>query len=101
MKKVFLLFLLTLTFSINIFADGDAIRVLHTKVIRVKQGHNIDIKANILNAHKVNYVILHYKNISDKIWSEKEMTPKNGFYDAQVKVEDYLIPTEYKELRNS
>jgi len=26
---------------------------------------------------------------------------EHGFYDTLVKVEDYLIPTEYKELRNS
>jgi len=25
----------------------------------------------------------------------------HGFYDTPVKIEDYLIPTEYKELRNS
>ncbi len=84
MNKVFGLFLLTLFFSVTTFAEGDAIRVLHTKVIRVKQGHNIDIKANILNAHKVNYVILHYKNISDKKWSEKEMTPQEGFYTSEI-----------------
>ena len=84
MKKTFLLFLLTLTFSMSIFADGDAIRVLHTKVIRVKQGHNIDIKANVLNAYKANYIILHYKNINDKTWSEKEMNPKDGFYTAVI-----------------
>jgi len=30
-----------------------------------------------------------------------EIGYKNGFYDTEVKVEDYLIPTEYKELRNS
>jgi len=84
MKKVFFLFLLTLIFSFSVFADGDAIRVLHTKVIRVRQGENINIKANILNAHKVNYVILHYKNINDKSWSEKEMVPKDGFYAAEI-----------------
>jgi 1,4-dihydroxy-6-naphthoate synthase len=26
---------------------------------------------------------------------------KHGFYDTLVKIEDYLIPTEYQELRNS
>ena len=26
---------------------------------------------------------------------------EHGFYDTLVKIEDYLIPTEYKELRNS
>ena len=30
-----------------------------------------------------------------------EIGYKNGFYDELVKVEDYLIPTEYKEIRNS
>lgn len=30
-----------------------------------------------------------------------EIGYKNGFYDVEVKIEDYLIPTEYKELRNS
>lgn len=84
MKKTFLSLLLMLLFSVSILADGDAIRVLHTKVIRVKQGHNIEIKANVLNSYKVNYIILHYKNINDKAWSEKEMKPKEGFYTAIV-----------------
>jgi 1,4-dihydroxy-6-naphthoate synthase len=26
---------------------------------------------------------------------------EHGFYDDLVKAEDYLIPSEYKELRNS
>ncbi|MEA3331619.1 MAG: MqnA/MqnD/SBP family protein [Campylobacterota bacterium] len=30
-----------------------------------------------------------------------EIGYKNGFYDKLVKIEDYLIPREYKELRNS
>lgn len=30
-----------------------------------------------------------------------EIGYKNGFYDVEVKIENYLIPTEYKELRNS
>jgi len=30
-----------------------------------------------------------------------EIGYKNGFYDTPLKVEDYLIPTEYKEIRNS
>jgi 1,4-dihydroxy-6-naphthoate synthase len=30
-----------------------------------------------------------------------EIGYKNGFYDRPVKIKDYLIPTEYKELRNS
>nr|WP_321267405.1 MqnA/MqnD/SBP family protein [uncultured Sulfurimonas sp.] len=30
-----------------------------------------------------------------------ELGYKHGFYDSQVKIEDYLIPTEYKEIRNS
>jgi 1,4-dihydroxy-6-naphthoate synthase len=30
-----------------------------------------------------------------------EIGYKHGFYDTPVKIEDYLIPTEYTELRNS
>ncbi|QOP44859.1 menaquinone biosynthesis family protein [Sulfurimonas paralvinellae] len=30
-----------------------------------------------------------------------EIGYEHGFYDTLVKIEDYLIPTEYKELRNS
>jgi len=30
-----------------------------------------------------------------------EIGYEHGFYDTAVKIEDYLIPTEYKELRNS
>ena len=28
-----------------------------------------------------------------------EIGYKHGFYDTLVKIEDYLIPTEYKDLR--
>ena len=40
---------------------------------------------------------IQYKAI-DKLF---EIGYKNGFYDTLVNVEDYLIPTEYKEIRNS
>jgi 1,4-dihydroxy-6-naphthoate synthase len=40
---------------------------------------------------------IQYKAI-DKLF---ELGFKHGFYDTLVKVEDYLIPTEYKELRYS
>jgi 1,4-dihydroxy-6-naphthoate synthase len=40
---------------------------------------------------------IQYKAI-DKLF---EIGYKHGFYDTLVKIEDYLIPTEYKELRNS
>jgi 1,4-dihydroxy-6-naphthoate synthase len=30
-----------------------------------------------------------------------EIGYKHGFYDQPVKIEDYLIPTEYETLRNS
>ena len=40
---------------------------------------------------------LQYKAI-DKLF---EIGYKHGFYDVPVKVKDYLIPTEYTELRNS
>jgi len=30
-----------------------------------------------------------------------ELGHKHGFYDSEVKVEDFMIPTEYKEIRNS
>jgi len=40
---------------------------------------------------------LQYKAI-DKLF---EIGYKHGFYDAPVSIKDYLIPTEYNELRNS
>ena len=40
---------------------------------------------------------IQYKAI-DKLF---ELGYKHGFYDAPVKIEEYLIPTEYKELRNA
>ena len=40
---------------------------------------------------------LQYKAIN-KLY---ELGYKHGFYDSLVKVEEYLIPTEYEELRNS
>jgi len=30
-----------------------------------------------------------------------EIGYKHGFYDALVRAEDFMIPTEYKELRHS
>jgi 1,4-dihydroxy-6-naphthoate synthase len=39
---------------------------------------------------------IQYKAI-DKLF---ELGYKHGFYDSLVKIQDYLIPTEYKELRN-
>ena len=30
-----------------------------------------------------------------------EIGYKNGFYETPVNIKDYLIPTEYEELRNS
>ena len=30
-----------------------------------------------------------------------EIGYKNGFYDAEVKAQDFMIPTEYKNLRDS
>ena len=40
---------------------------------------------------------IQYKAI-DKLF---EIGYKHGFYDAPLKIQDYLIPTHYKELRNS
>ena len=40
---------------------------------------------------------IQYKAI-DKLF---ELGYKHGFYDTLVKVEDFMIPTEYEELRNS
>ncbi|WP_297484360.1 MqnA/MqnD/SBP family protein [Sulfurimonas sp.] len=40
---------------------------------------------------------IQYKAI-DKLF---ELGYKHGFYDTPVKIEEYLIPTEYKELRNA
>ena len=40
---------------------------------------------------------LQYEAI-DKLF---EIGYKHGFYDTLVKIKDYTIPTQYKELRNS
>jgi len=40
---------------------------------------------------------IQYKAI-DKLF---EVGYKNGFYDTEIKIKDYLIPQEYEELRNS
>ena len=40
---------------------------------------------------------IQYKAI-DKLF---ELGYKHGFYDSEVKIQDYLIPTKYTELRNS
>ncbi|MDH4944776.1 MqnA/MqnD/SBP family protein [Sulfurimonas sp. C5] len=49
------------------------------------------------NDESVSLSPIQYKAI-DKLF---EIGYKHGFYDTLVKVEDYLIPTEYKELRYS
>ncbi len=49
------------------------------------------------NDESVSLSPVQYKAI-DKLF---EIGHKHGFYDTLVKVEDYLIPTEYKELRFS
>jgi 1,4-dihydroxy-6-naphthoate synthase len=49
------------------------------------------------NADSVQMSDLQYKAI-DKLF---EIGYKNGFYDTQIKSQDFLIPTGYEELRNS
>jgi 1,4-dihydroxy-6-naphthoate synthase len=49
------------------------------------------------NDESISLSPIQYKAI-DKLF---ELGFKNGFYDTLVKVEDYLIPTEYQELRYS
>ena len=49
------------------------------------------------NDESISLSPLQYEAI-DKLF---EIGYKHGFYDVPVKIEDYLIPTEYKELRNS
>ena len=49
------------------------------------------------NDDSITLSALQYKAI-DKLF---EIGYKHGFYDMPVKIEDYLIPTEYAELRNS
>ena len=61
-----------LMFSLTISAASD-IRVLHPKVKRVNAGESIEVKAGVINAYKVNYIILHFKDVDEKNWSEKEM----------------------------
>jgi len=49
------------------------------------------------NDESISLSPLQYKAI-DKLF---ELGYKHGFYDSPLKIEDYLIPTEYKELRNA
>lgn len=49
------------------------------------------------NDESISLSDIQYKAI-DKLF---EIGYKHGFYDVPVKVQDYLIPTEYTELRNS
>ena len=49
------------------------------------------------NDESISLSPLQYKAIN-KLF---ELGYKHGFYDAPVNVEDYLIPTEYTEIRNS
>jgi 1,4-dihydroxy-6-naphthoate synthase len=49
------------------------------------------------NDESISLSPLQYKAIN-KLF---ELGYKHGFYDAPLKVEDYLIPTEYTEIRNS
>ena len=72
-------FLFFLFFSLTILASSE-IRVLHPKVKKAVVGQPVKITANIINAYRVNYIILHYKNANDKTWSQEEMTPIDGKY---------------------
>jgi 1,4-dihydroxy-6-naphthoate synthase len=49
------------------------------------------------NDESISLSAIQYRAI-DKLF---EIGYKHGFYDAEVKIADYLIPTEYTELRNS
>jgi len=49
------------------------------------------------NDESINLSPIQYKAIN-KLF---ELGYKHGFYDTPVEVEDYLIPTEYTEIRNS
>ena len=49
------------------------------------------------NDDSISLSSIQYKAI-DKLF---ELGYKHGFYDTPVTIEDYLIPTEYKDLRNS
>lgn len=49
------------------------------------------------NDDSIELSLLQYKAL-DKLYS---LGYENGFYDELIKSEDYLIPSEYKELRNS
>ncbi len=49
------------------------------------------------NDNSITLSDLQYRAI-DKLF---EIGYKNGFYDAEVKAQDFMIPTEYKSLRNS
>lgn len=49
------------------------------------------------NDESITLSALQYEAI-DKLF---EIGYKHGFYDTLIKIEDYMIPTEYKKLRNS
>ena len=75
-------------FAFTISAASSDIRVLHSKVKKANAGESIEVKAGVINAYKVNYIILHFKDVDEKNWSEKEMTPKDGRYAATIEADE-------------
>ncbi|MBN2693427.1 TonB-dependent receptor [bacterium] len=67
-----------LLFQIVIFSSNENIRLLHPKVTKADMGKDLLIEANIINAHLVNYILLHYKGVEQKQWSQVEMNPVGG-----------------------
>ncbi len=85
--KVVIFFMLFI-FSIIVIADSDVIRVLHPKVTKAQIGKDIQVKANIINVHRVNYILLHYKTSDSKNWSDIEMNPSDGEFVAIIPGEE-------------
>ncbi len=82
---VIIIFLLV---SIITLADSDVIRVIHPKITKAQIGKDVQVKANIINVHKVNYILLHYKSSDSKNWSDIEMSPLGGEFVAIIPGEE-------------
>jgi|GEM_PF-422849 len=84
MKVFIFLFIL---FSMTMFADEE-IKLIHSKVSKWNGSYPLIIQTNVVNSHKVNYIILNYKTSVIKDWSQLELLPKGGVYSAEIPVEE-------------
>lgn len=86
MRIMFLFFVL---FPVFIFAAND-IEIIHTPINKAEIGKSLTFELNVSNAHKVNFIFLHYCPFVTQDWIQKEFIPKNGKYSVELEGEEIV-----------